>query len=153
MRQMLFVAACRKPVADLSQPVAIPCDKCGIACDMSHYHFVCMRPNCSQTCFQTRISIYINNISSRTSSARLATRRQSPVNRGRAHRGNRSPHQWIKHQPTMPLHRSDENRQQRLQSLAAHPVGGFPKQDQCLANCLPIDSPARPQCIPRTCAL
>jgi hypothetical protein len=85
--------------------------------------------------------------------ARLATRRQSAVNRGRAHRHHPGPYQRIKRQPAMPFHSGDENRQQRFQSLAAHPVGGFPKQDQCLANRLPIDSSAGPQCIPRTSPL
>jgi hypothetical protein len=43
----------------------------------------------------------------------------------------------------MPLHSGYENRQQRLQSLAAHPVGGFPKQDQCLIELMLIVSDRR----------
>ena len=50
---------------------------------------------------------------------------------------------WIQLKMTMPLHGIDEDRNQCLQPLAAHPVAGLPQHNQCLTNCFVVETIAR----------
>lgn len=73
-------------------------------------------------------------MASRPSSRHNSDLTQCAVDRRGADRQQPSPHLRDELQMTMPFHRFDQGRDQRLQPLTANPVGCFPEHDQRLAN-------------------
>jgi hypothetical protein len=75
----------------------------------------------------------------------LAHRAENPVNRRSADRLETPSHLRVQRQMPVALHRGDQQRDERLQPLAADPVRGFPQKGQRLANRILVQSALWPR--------